>query len=65
MEEYTTEEGHYFSEEDFLFNIKWQVWQLYLQGYTEEHITSVGENSDWDEWIDISIEIERIKLYVK
>lgn len=64
MEEYKrSEEGHYFSDEDFFFNLKWNIWELYMQGYSDSYIIEHMQNECSIYSIDVKIELKRIKRF--
>jgi len=64
MENYKrSEEGHYFSDEDFLFNLKWNIWELYIQGYSDTYIIENKQEEYSVYLIDVEIELERIKRF--
>jgi hypothetical protein len=66
VEEYKrSEEGHYFSDEDFLFNLKWYIWELYMQGYSNTYIIENKQEKYSVYSIEVEIELERIKRSFK
>ena len=60
-----SEEGHCFSEEDSLFNMKFWIWFLYSEGYSDEEILMYAEDQNLDKHIDIQIELEKNKRYLQ
>ncbi len=59
------QEGHYFSDEDFIFNLKWHIWKLYMQGYLDTYIIENKQGEYFIYSIDVEIELERIKRSFK
>lgn len=42
------DEGHIFSDEDYIFNVKWKVYNLLNQGYSLEVILSWEDDESWN-----------------
>ena len=59
--EYRTMDGHFLSEEDFLFNMKWEIWQLVLEGRTLCNINEFADNAGWSRFLDVETEVTRIR----
>ncbi len=47
MGEFKIDEGHFFLIEDYIFNIKWKVKDLYECGYSISTILKWEENDIW------------------
>lgn len=60
-----TQEGHYFSDEDIIFNIKWQIHTLYHQGCSDSEILDALQEVCMSYSIDARIELEKIKRVSK
>ena len=60
-----TQEGHYFTDEDIIFNIKWQIHTLYHQGCSDSEILNTLQEICMSYSIDVSIELEKIKRVSK
>ena len=56
------DEGHIFTEEDTVFNIKWKVNDLKNQGYSDEDILEFDYCDEWHNYDNIFIaEIKKQK----
>jgi len=60
-----THEGHCFSEEDIIFNIKWQIHTLYYRGSSDSEILDALQEVCMSYSIDVSIELKKIKRISK
>lgn len=60
-----TQEGHYFTDEDIIFNIKWQIHTLYHQGCSDSEILDALQEICMSCSIDVGIELEKIKKVSK
>ena len=49
------DEGYIFSEEDYIFNVKWKVNSLKEQGYSEKVILLWEDNNLWWKYAKIFI----------
>ncbi len=50
------DEGHIFSDEDIIFNIRWKVNDLKEQGYSDQYILGFDYCDDWFEYASVFIE---------
>jgi len=51
------DEGHVFSDEDYIFNVKWKVSDLINQGYSEEVILFWEDNESWNYYAMVFLEV--------
>ncbi len=58
---YNTEDGCYFSDEDFLFYVKWKVEDLYNQEYTIQDILNFDDSKEWYDYTKAYLKIKRFR----
>ena len=60
--DYFTEYGWRFSEEDFLFYVKWKIQELINQGYDNQYILNFDDYQEWYDYAKGYLESEYFKL---
>lgn len=60
--DYFTEDGWRFSEEDFLFYVKWKIQELINQGYDNQCILNFDDYQEWYDYAKGYLESEYFKL---